>query len=111
MRQLQHIIVFLAILTLASCGGSSKTPTIVNASNDEVVMMAQNAATLIAQCDHNDTLAMQTAVVEARAQRSALAIAGKRDAAETYDKALHDKLMELDPQVCNLIFANHQIPE
>ncbi|WP_407404694.1 hypothetical protein [Sodaliphilus sp.] len=111
MKHLRFILILGVLVALAACGGDKNVQSIVSASNDEVVVMAQNAATVIAQCDHNDTLAIQTAVVDARAQRSALAIAGKREAAEAYDKALHDKLMELDPQVCNLIFANHQIPE
>lgn len=97
-----------AILFATSCGGNEQKVPADDASHDDIIAMAQVAANRIAACDQNDTLAMQTAVMDARAERSAFAIAGRKDATETYDKALHDKLQELNPQLCNTIFAKQQ---
>lgn len=96
-----------ALLFATSCGGGEQKVPAEVANNDEIIAMAQDAASRIVACDQGDTLAIQTAVMEARAQRSTFAITGREDAAATYDKALHDKLQELNPQLCDIIFANH----
>lgn len=105
-----HILTSLAaLLMLCSCGGSEqKTIVPINGSDDEIAAIAQAAAQRIVDCDRTDTLAIQEAIMAARAERSAFAIAGKEDGARTYDKALEEALRKLDPQLCDTIFATPQ---
>ncbi|MCQ2289170.1 MAG: hypothetical protein MJZ74_08740 [Muribaculaceae bacterium] len=106
MKKAFFYIVTTAVLTLAttSCSGN-KIVTGGVTGGDQVEALAKQAAEQIARCDRSDTLAIQAAIMEARAQRSALALAGHEDDAEDFDEALHDRLMELDAQLCNTIFA------
>ncbi len=108
-------LIFIAVAVAAMAAGmagcsdgekSGESKAAVNAGNGDVTALAKQAAEQIVNAPRGDTLAVQEAIMEARAQRSKLAIAGHTEAAEAYDKALHDHLMKLDAQLCNTIFAN-----
>ena len=91
---------------LCSCGSDKATGNkAVDMGGDEIVAMAQAAAKQIASCDITDTLAVQTAIMEARAQHSEFSIAGDDEAATAYDAALKDELKKLNAQLCDTIFA------
>lgn len=106
--KLHLFYIMVALLALTSCGGSKQDNAAVPSSDNEIEVLARNAARLIVDADRNDTLAVQTAIMEARAQRSAFAISGNEDGAQTYDEALKDELMRLDPRLCDTIFASQQ---
>lgn len=74
----------------------------------EITAMAEEAAERIAHSDHSDTLAMQEAIMDARAKRSTLIIEGNKEGAEIFDNALHDRLKKLDTQLCDSIFGTQQ---
>lgn len=93
---------------LASCNSGDGNGVVVVTGDDEIGQIASEAAERIVGCDRNDTLAMQNAIMEARAERSTFAISGNEDAATTYDEALHKRLEELDKDLCDTIFANKQ---
>lgn len=96
----------VAIVALASCGGGDGNGVVVVTGDDEIGQIACEAAERIAGCDRKDTLAMQNAIMEARAERSTFAISGNDKAALTYDEALRKRLGELDKNLCDTIFAN-----
>ena len=109
-----RILIYVAVavaMGLAACSGGEEKSVAETANTQEIVAMAQQAAQGIADSDRNDTLAIQNAIMEARAQRSALAIAGRKEAALAYDEALQARLHELDPQLCDLIFGTQEKAE
>ncbi len=104
----RFLIYCAAAAMLASCGSSDGASKVGKASDDEIVAMANAAAERIANSDRNDTLAIQSAIMEARAERSTFAITGNNKAAEAYDEALHNKLTELDKALCDTLFPQKQ---
>lgn len=105
----QLLLPAVVAMLLASCGGNSgSVNSVVPATEDDIVTLAKNAAQIIANTDRTDTFAVQTAIMDARAQRSALAIAGDEDGARAYDEALQNELRRLDSSLCDTIFATHQ---
>ncbi len=98
----------LAAIALASCGNSeeqksSKEP--VKPDIKEIDSLASSAAKRIASIEITDTFALQGAIMEARAERSAYAIKGDRESALAYDSILHVELSKLNKELCNTIFV------
>lgn len=103
-----NILTYLAAtMLLCSCGGSndsSASSTTTKVNDNEIEVLAQNAAQVIASCDRTDTFAIQRAIIDARAQRSSLVINGNDEGAKVYDEALKAALHKLNPQLCDTIF-------
>lgn len=94
---------------MGACSCSHNEEQLEVATGDaEITALAEEAAERIARSDHSDTLAMQEAIMYARAQRCTLVIAGDKDGAETFDNALRDRLKKLDTQLCDSIFGTQQ---
>lgn len=93
---------------MGACSCSHDEQPQVPSSEAEITALAEAAADNIANSDRTDTLAIQSAIMEARAQHSAFVLTGNNNDAETYDNALRERLMKLDAQLCDTIFATVQ---
>ena len=105
---MKQILFYILLITMCACSGSNHEQAHMVSNEAEITALAEGAAERIAYSDHSDTLAMQEAIMDARAQHSALVIAGNKDGAKTYDEALRNRLMKLDAQLCDSIFEIQQ---
>lgn len=107
------IIMLIIVATGCSCGRSDDSRA--QAANDSVVKVSVKqarkdaiaAAEAIALSDHNDTLDMQRAIVDAYATRSHMLINGNEKAAKEFDKTLKEELQRLDPELANEVFKEN----
>ncbi len=88
------------ILALAACGsGEGQSPRSEQAREEGVA-----AATRLVATDHGDTLAMQEAILGARATASKYMILDDTVALREFDEAFHNYLKEKDHQLAKEIF-------
>ncbi|MBP5560596.1 MAG: hypothetical protein J6X70_02185 [Muribaculaceae bacterium] len=87
-------------VAMAACGsGEGQSPR-----SDEAREEGLAAATRLVNTDHSDTLAMQEAILDARATASKYMILDDTVALKVFDEAFHEYLKEKDPQLANEIF-------
>lgn len=100
---MKHLIIATALtMFLGACSCSNSTPEIP--SEEYVESLARSAAQAISLTDHNDTLALQKAIVEAYAIKSDLLLKGDQNNADTFDEAFLNELEKVDPQVAKEVF-------
>ncbi|MGN1245149.1 MAG: hypothetical protein ACI4UN_00810 [Muribaculaceae bacterium] len=100
LRSLLYILVACsAALGLAGCGGGSATSTRAPEARSRAV---EAAAKLIAT-SHTDTMAMQHAILDAKAIQSEYILAGDTAAVHAFDKAFSEKLLNDDPQLADAV--------
>ena len=94
----------LALLAaLTACSGE-KAQEALPTGHDEVAAMAGRAARQVMAADHTDTLALQQAIVAARAECDAYRLTGEPDCADVYQQAFIDSLRQCDPAVAREVF-------
>lgn len=99
-RQLAYL--FLALAGVACSGGNSDDCQI--ADPDDTVARGHEAAWMVAHADHSDTIALQRAILDARATHDEYVLTGQEDAAHDYEKAFIDSLRRADEQLAAEIF-------
>ena len=95
----------LALLAVA-CGGKQQADDQQEADPDDAVARGQEAAWTVAHTDHADTIALQRAILDARATHDQYVLTGEDDAAQDFEQAFADSLRRVDPQLAQQIFDN-----
>lgn len=86
-----------------ACGGA-KTDAQQNADPTHAVARGHEAAWMVAHVDVGDTIALQRAILDARAIHDLFILSGEEDAAQEFERAFADSLRRLSPQLANEIF-------
>jgi len=97
MKFLLHLVLLVALLS----GGCAKPKSPLDAEARDSGMRA--AAALVA-VDHADTMAMERAVMDAKAKQSAYALKRDSAAVRAFDEAFRSYLKEKDRQLYQSIF-------
>ena len=92
--------VVLAV-ALTACGTNDTTYQ----PNDDAVAMGGEAARVVSLSDHADTMALQRAIIDARAQHDEYVLTGQEGKARDFAKAFTDSLRRCDPEVANELFG------
>lgn len=104
MNDMKHLVQLLvvAILLLTGCG-EKKSPLDAEARDSGM----RSAAALVA-VDHTDTLAMERAVMDAKAKQSAFALKRDSAAVRAFDEAFRAYLKEKDKMLYLSIFPEEK---
>ena len=100
---MKHLIKATSVLMFLGFFSCSNKPSEVP-SEEYVESVARSAAQAISLADHNDTLALQQAIVEAYAIKSDLILNGDQDNADIFDEAFMNELEKVDPDVAKEVF-------
>ena len=94
------LLIPIIALAMAACGsGEGQSPR-----SDEARKEGEAAALRLVNTNHSDTLAMQEAILDARATASKYMILDDTVALKVFDEAFHECLKEKDPQLDSEIF-------
>lgn len=74
------------------------------ANPDDAVARGHEAAWVLTHTDRSDTIALQRAILDARATHDAYVLTGEDDAAQDFEQAFIDSLRRADPQLAQEIF-------
>ncbi len=96
MKYLVHILAVLALL--AGCS-EKKSPLDADARDS-----GMRAAAALVAVDHTDTMAMERAVMDAKARQSTFALKRDSAAVRAFDEAFRSYLKEKDSQLYHPIF-------
>ncbi len=99
--KMRGLLAVAAIMLTAGCGGGEQPRSTQAAVADR--QGAEAAARLVA-VDHGDTLALQRAILDARARADSFAIAGDTVATAAFDAAFENYLKEHDAALHAAIF-------
>ncbi len=92
----------IAIVTMGACGHKKTQET------SELALKAAEVATAMAkkvvESDHADTLAMQNAILEAKAEQAQFQVADDTAAINNYNRAFKKYLQQHDPDLAKEIF-------
>jgi ABC-type uncharacterized transport system auxiliary subunit len=97
MRQLLYLVAVVAVL-LAGCS-EKKSPLDAEARDS-----GMRAAAALVAVDHTDTMAMERAVMDAKAKQSVYALKRDSAAVRAFDEAFRSYLKEKDRPLYNSIF-------
>ena len=95
----------LALLAVA-CGGKQQADDQQTADPDDAIVHGHEAAWAVAHTDHTDTIALQRAILDARATHDQYVLTGEDEAATDFEQAFADSLRRIDPQLARQIFGN-----
>ena len=98
MRNLIHILAAVALLLSCGCA-KSKSPLDAEARDS-----GMRAAAALVTVDHTDTMAMERAVMDAKAKQSAFALQRDSAAVRAFDEAFRSYLKEKDRLLYQSIF-------
>ena len=102
MRHLLYLPALLAAATLVSgCGGGSSATSTRAA---EARTRAIEAAAKLIATSHTDTMAMQHAILDAKAVQSEYILAGDTAAVRAFDEAFREKIGNDDPDLASAVF-------
>lgn len=101
-RRVHYLL--LAMLSI-TCGCSNSDGQQV-ADPDDAVARGHEAAWMVSHADHNDTIALQRAILDARSIHDEYILTGNDDAASDFELAFIDSLRRADPQLAQEIFDN-----
>ena len=102
MRHLLYLPVVLAAAALVSgCGGGSSATSTRAA---EARTRAIEAAARLIATSHTDTMAMQHAILDAKAMQSEYILAGDTAAVRAFDEAFREKIGNEDPDLASAVF-------
>lgn len=91
-----------ALAALACSKGSGDDCQVVNP--DDAVARGHEAAWMVAHVDHADTIALQRAILDARAIHDEYVLTGEEGAAQDFEQAFIDSLRRADAQLAAEIF-------
>ena len=101
MKQLLYILALTAVL-LGGCG-EKKSPLDAEARDS-----GMRAAAALVAIDHTDTMAMERAVMDAKAKQSVYALKRDSAAVRAFDEAFRYYLKEKDKPLYQSIFPNEK---
>lgn len=101
MNRLGQFLAIALVATACSKVPEQQTPT---ANPDDATARGHEAAWTVAHTDHNDTIALQRAILDARAIHDEYVLTGDDDAAQDFEQAFADSLRHADPELANEIF-------
>lgn len=95
----------MLLLAVVACGGNSQPDAQQGMSPDSAVVRGHEAAWIVAHTDHADTIALQRAILDARALHDQFVLMGQDDAASDFEQAFIDSLRRVDPSLAREIFG------
>jgi hypothetical protein len=104
MKKIRDIGFVLCVLAVASCGGAHSK---ASPDSDAERLGAQAAAAVIAT-DHADTMALQQAILEAKAIQSQWVMKGDSAAVRDFEEGFAQHLMANDISLYHAIFPHRQ---
>ena len=103
---MKQLAIILLMLVAGACGGGDQTAQRQVADPDDAVARGHEAAWAVAHTDHTDTIALQRAILDARATHDQYVLTGEDEAAQDFEQAFADSLRRVDPQLARQIFGN-----
>ena len=104
MKRICYMGFVLCVLAVASCGGAHSK---ASPDSDAERLGAQAAAAVIAT-DHADTMALQQAILEAKAIQSQWGMKGDSVAVRDFEEGFAQHLMANDTSLYHAIFPHRQ---
>lgn len=100
---MKHLVpILVAVVMLTACG-EHKSPLDAEARDS-----GMRAAAALAAVDHTDTMAMERAVMDAKAKQSVYALKRDSAAVRAFDEAFRAYLKEKDRPLYNSIFHDEK---
>jgi PBP1b-binding outer membrane lipoprotein LpoB len=99
-----HFIFFIVAIAMILMGCSSKKEEKPSPLVDKAIEVATQAAKTLVGTDHGDTLAMQSAILEAKALQAEFQVAEDTAAINTYNRTFKKYLQQYDPELAKEIF-------
>lgn len=100
---MKHLVpILVAVVMLTACG-EHKSPLDAEARDS-----GMRAAAALAAVDHTDTMAMERAVMDAKAKQSVYALKRDSAAVRAFDEAFRAYLKEKDRPLYNSIFPDEK---
>ena len=98
---MKHLVLLLAALALLGGCGEKKSPMDAEARDS-----GMRAAAALVTVDHTDTMAMERAVMDAKAKQSVFALKRDSAAVRAFEEAFRSYLKEKDRPLYNSLFPN-----
>ena len=98
---MKHLVLLLAALALLGGCGEKKSPMDAEARDS-----GMRAAAALVTVDHTDTMAMERAVMDAKAKQSVFALKRDSAAVRAIEEAFRSYLKEKDRPLYNSLFPN-----
>ena len=107
------IIALLVALALTTACASKNGSEDTKALTQKAIATATKAAKAVVETDHSDTLAMQNAILEAKAMQAEFQVTGDTAVINSYNRAFKKYLQENDPGFAKEIFIERpkDLPE
>ena len=99
------ILYVVLVLSAVACRGSHQADGQPVADPGDAVAQGHQAAWNVAHTDHADTIALQRAILDARALHDQFVLMGQDDAASDFEQAFIDSLRRVDPSLAREIFG------
>ena len=98
----------MLLLAVVACGGNSQPDAQQGMSPDSAEAKGHEAAWIVAHTDHADTMALQQAILEAKAIQSQWAMKGDSAAVRDFEEGFAQHLMTNDTSLYHAIFPHRQ---
>lgn len=98
------IIALLVALALTTACASKNGSEDTKALTQKAIATATKAAKAVVETNHSDTLAMQNAILEAKAMQSEFQVTGDTAVINSYNRAFKKYLQENDPGLAKEMF-------
>ena len=107
------IIALLVALALTTACASKNGSEDTKALTQKAIATATKAAKAVVETDHSDTLAMQNAILEAKAMQAEFQVTGDTAVINSYNRAFKKYLQENDPGLAKEMFIERpkDLPE
>ncbi len=100
------ILYVVLVLSAVACRGSHQADGQPVADPGDAVAQGHQAAWNVAHTDHADTIALQRAILDARATHDQYVLTGEDEAAQQFEQAFADSLRHCDPSLAQQIFGH-----
>jgi len=107
------IIALLVALALTTACASKNGSEDTKALTQKAIATATKAAKAVVETNHSDTLAMQNAILEAKAMQAEFQVTGDTSVINSYNRAFKKYLQENDPGLAKEMFIKRpkDLPE
>jgi|GEM_PF-941126 len=107
------IIALLVALALTTACASKNGSDDTKALTQKAIATATKAAKAVVETNHSDTLAMQNAILEAKAMQAEFQVTGDTAVINSYNRAFKKYLQENDPGLAKEMFIERSkdLPE
>lgn len=104
MKRICYMGFVLCVLAVASCGGAHDEAS----PDSEAGRLGAQAAAVVVATDHADTMALQQAILEAKAIQSQWVMKGDSTAVRDFEEGFAQHLMTNDTSLYHAIFPHRQ---